>query len=131
MGRSDSETTARKKAMTIMAYADLAGMLEKTVGSMVEEYSTILSEGIQAKSKELLLQKSITTSNKVIKGARIVCDQWTNDESTGQYTNYIVMEINPNTYIRMLSDELKKTGTAVDEDLLKGLFIKHINKGEK
>ena len=27
MGRSDSETTARKKAMT-MAYADLAGMLE-------------------------------------------------------------------------------------------------------
>ena len=46
MGRSDSETTARKKALT-MAYADLAGMLEKTVGSMVEEYSTILSEGRQ------------------------------------------------------------------------------------
>ena len=89
MGSSDSETTARKKATT-MAYADLAGMLEKTVGSMVEEYSAILSEGKQAASKELLLQKTVTTSNRVVKGARIICDQWTNDESTGQYTNYIL-----------------------------------------
>ena len=71
MGSSDSETTARKKATT-MAYADLAGMLEKTVGSMVEEYSAILSEGKQAASKELLLQKTVTTSNRVVKGARII-----------------------------------------------------------
>lgn len=130
MGRSDSETTARKKAMT-MAYADLAGMLEKTVGSMVEEYSTTLSEGTQAASKELLLQKTITTSNRVVKGARIICDQWTKDEETGQYANYIVMEINTDTYIRMLSDEMKKAGNAVDDALLKELFIKHINKGKE
>lgn len=130
MGRSDSETTARKKAMT-MAYADLAGMLEKTVGSMVEEYSATLSEGKQGASKELLLQKTITTSNRVVKGAKIVCDQWANDEETGQYANYIVMEINPDIYIRMLSDEIKKTGNTVDEALLKELFIKYINKGQK
>ena len=121
MGSSDSETTARKKATT-MAYADLAGMLEKTVGSMVEEYSAILSEG---------MQKTVTTSNRVVKGARIICDQWTNDESTGQYTNYIVMEISPETYIRILSDEMKKAGNSVDDDLLKELFIKHINAGKK
>ena len=127
MGRSDSETTARKKAMT-MAYSDLASMLEKTVGSMVEEYGTILSEGKQAASKELLLQKTVTTSNQIIKGARIVCDQWANEEATGQYVNYIVMEINPDTYIRMLSDEIKGTGNAVDDVLLKDLFIKHINE---
>lgn len=130
MGRSDSETTARKKATT-MAYADLASMLEKTVGSMVEEYSATLSEGKQAASKELLLQKTITTSNRVVKGARIVCDQWTNDESTGQYANYIVMEITPDTYIRMLSDEMKKAGNTVDDALLKELFIKYINQGKK
>lgn len=130
MGRSDSETTARKKATT-MAYADLASMLEKTVGSMVEEYSATLSEGKQAASKELLLQKTITTSNRVVKGARIVCDQWANDESTGQYANYIVMEITPDTYIRMLSDEMKKAGNTVDDALLKELFIKHINQGKK
>ncbi len=130
MGSSDSETTARKKATT-MAYADLAGMLEKTVGSMVEEYSAILSEDKQATSKELLLQKTVTTSNRVVKGARIICDQWTNDESTGQYTNYIVMEISPETYIRILSDEMKKAGNSVDDDLLKELFIKHINAGKK
>lgn len=127
MGRSDSETTARKKALT-MAYADLAGMLEKTVGSMVEEYSTILSEGRQGASRELLLQKTITTSNKVVKDARIVCDQWANDEASGQYTNYIVVEIHPDTYVRMLSDEMKKTGTSVDDTLLKELFIKHIHQ---
>lgn len=114
-----------------MAYADLAGMLEKTVGSMVEEYSATLSEGKQGASKELLLQKTITTSNRVVKGARIVCDQWANDEETGQYANYIVMEINPDIYIRMLSDEIKKTGNTVDEALLKELFIKYINKGQK
>lgn len=130
MGRSDTETTARKKAMT-MAYSDLAGMLERTVASMIEEYSATLSEGKQAASKELLLQKTITTSNRVVKGARIICDQWTNDESTGQYANYIVMEISPDTYISMLSDEIKKTGNSVDEALLKELFIKHINKGKK
>ena len=96
MGRSDTETTARKKAMT-MAYADLARMLTITIGNMVEEYSTILTESKQAASKELLLQKTVTTSNQVVKGARIICDQWTKDESTGQYTNYIVMEISPNT----------------------------------
>ena len=130
MGRSDSETTARKKAMT-MAYADLAGMLEKTVGSMVEEYSATLSEGTQAASKELLLQKTVTTSNRVVKGARIICDQWHKDEKTGQYANYIVMEINTDVYIRMLSDEMKKAGKTVDEALLKELFIKHINKGKE
>lgn len=127
MGRSDSETTTRKKATT-MAYSELAGMLEKTVGEMIEEYATTLSEGKQAASKELLQQKTITTSNRVVKGAKIVCDQWTKDEETGQYANYIVMEINPDTYIRILSDELKKAGNTVDSDLLKDLFIKHISK---
>ena len=95
---------------------------------MVEEYGTILSEGKQAASKELLLQKTVTTSNKIIKGARIVCDQWANEKATGQYVNYIVMEINPDTYIRMLSNEIKGTGNAVDDALLKDLFIKHINE---
>ncbi len=103
-------------------------MLEKTVGEMIEEYATTLSEGKQAASKELLQQKTITTSNRVVKGAKIVCDQWTKDEGTGQYANYIVMEINPDTYIRILSDELKKAGNTVDSDLLKELFIKHISK---
>lgn len=95
---------------------------------MIEEYATTLSEGKQAASKELLQQKTITTSNRVVKGAKIVCDQWTKDEETGQYANYIVMEINPDTYIRILSDELKKAGNTVDSDLLKELFIKHISK---
>lgn len=126
MGRSDSETTARKKAIT-MAYSDLAGMLERTVASMVEEYTTTLSEGNQATSKELLLQKSIITSNRVVNGAKIIYDKWATDDKTGQYVNYIVMEIDPNTYIRILSNEIEKTGNSVDSSLLKELFIKFIN----
>lgn len=127
MGKSDSETTARKKAQAT-ATADLAAQVKKTVKSTIDEYGAILTEGGQGASKVLLVEKTRTTVDQTLRGATIVCDRWAKDEATGQHINYIVMEVKAESFIQALEESLKPTGQKVDADLLKKIFIKHIKQ---
>lgn len=127
MGKSDSEATARKKAQAA-ATADLAAQVKKTVKSTIDEYATVLSEGGQGASKVLLVEKTSTTVDQTLRGATIVCDRWARDEAAGQYINYIVMEVKAESFIQAIEETLKPTGQKVDSDLLRQIFVKHINK---
>lgn len=131
MGRSDNEATARKKARANAA-AELAAVLGKTVQSTTEDYSAALTEGMDAASKSFFNEKVKISVNKVLNGAVIVCDQWHKDEQTGLFTNYIVMELSGEEYLKALYKELGQTASSnVNKELLEKLFIKHINDSAK
>ena len=131
MGRSDNEATARKKARANAA-AELAAVLGKTVQSTTEDYSAALTEGMDAASKSFFNEKVKISVNKVLNGAVIVCDQWHKDEHTGLFTNYIVMELSGEEYLKALYKELGQTASSnVNKELLEKLFIKHINDSAK
>ncbi len=131
-GKSDSETSARKKAQ-VAAAAELASLLSQTVNATSEEYTSSLSQGeLSTMSKSFLNDKIKVTVNKTLTNARIVCDRWTKDEQTGQYTNYMVLEIKGDDYLKLLFEELRKNDNiAVDMNLLEKLFMKHINESSK
>lgn len=130
-GKSDSEMSARKKAQ-ITASSELAAILGKTVKVTTEEYITNLSEKDNGASKSLLIDKVNVAVEQSLKGAAIVCDRWVKDESTGQYTNYIVMELRGEEYLNVLYEVLDKNGKgAVNKELLKELFFKHIEESSK
>lgn len=130
-GKSDNETAARKKAQ-IAVSADLAAMLGKVVQATTEDYTTNLSENRMGLSKSLLDDKTKVVVEQSLKGATIVCDRWVKDDSTGQYTNYLVMELQGEEYLKSLYEELKKSGvTEIDKDLLEDLFLKNIDKSVK
>ncbi len=130
-GRSDNEASARKKAQ-MAAAAELASILSKTVESTTEEYSTILSEGLSSESKSLLTDKIKITVNQTLAGATIVFDRWGKDEQTGQFINYIVLELKGDDYLKNLYKELEKNDAiTVDRDLLQRLFLKHIDENSK
>lgn len=127
-GKSDSETSARKKAQVVAA-SELAAMLERTVKSTTEAYAGDLSESDMGTSKTLLIEKTKVTIEKSLKGAAIVCDRWTKDEATGQYTNYLVMELRGEEYLNALYVELSNNGNALmDKELFKKLFFKYIEE---
>lgn len=131
-GKSDSETSARKKAQ-VTAAADLAAMLSRTVNATTEEYTASLSEGqLPTGTKSFLSDKTQMTVAKTLTNATIACDRWTKDEATGQYTNYIVLEIDGEDYLALLKEELnKKKDVSVDMELLEKLFLKHIENSNK
>ena len=127
-GKSDSEMAARKKAQ-VAASAELAAMLEKTVKATTEDYTASLSESEMGASKSLLVEKTNVAVNQSLKGAAIVCDRWVKDETSGQYTNYLVMELRGEEYLNTLYEELSKNGNvSVDKELLKELFFKYIEE---
>ncbi len=127
-GSSDNETAARKKALA-SASAELAATLTKTVNSTTEDYTSALNEGESGMSKSFLSEKNKITVEKTLSGATIVCDRWNKDEN-GQYTNYIVLELKGQEYLKALYEELsKENGNAIDKKLLEELFIKNINSG--
>ena len=124
-GTSDSETTARKKAM-MSASADLAALLEKNVERITEEYTSVLNNGENGLSKSYLNEQSKITVKKTISGANIVCDEWVNKEN-GQYTNYIVLELKLNTFIDSFIEEVKKDSEQqLNKELLQELFEKNV-----
>ena len=87
---------------------------------------------MDAASKSFFNEKVKITVNKVLNGAVIVCDQWHKDEQTGLFTNYIVMELSGEEYLKVLYKELGQTASStVDKELLEKLFIKHINNSAK
>lgn len=129
--RQVRQPSARKKAQ-MAASAELAAILAKTVESTTEEYSTILSEGMSSESKSLLTDKTKITVNQTLAGATIVFDRWDKDEKTGQFINYIVLELKGDDYLKNLYKELEKNdAVTVDRDLLQRLFLKHIDKNSK
>ncbi|MBO7281447.1 MAG: hypothetical protein J6V00_09845 [Bacteroidaceae bacterium] len=126
-GASDNETTARKKALAT-ASAELAAMLSKTIKQTTEDYSSALTEGENVLSKSFMNDKVKITVEKSIEGATIICDRWNKDEN-GQYTNYIVLELKGNDYLKALYEELSKNSdVSVDKELLQKLFLENINK---
>lgn len=130
-GRSDNEASARKKAQ-MAASAELAAILAKTIEATTEEYTTILSEGLSSESKSLLTDKTKITINQTLAGATIAFDRWSKDEQTGQFINYIVLELKGEDYLKQLYKELgKNKTTSVDKDLLQRLFLKHIDESSK
>ncbi len=130
-GKSDSETSARKKAQ-VTAAADLAAMLSRTVKATTEEYTASLTEGqLPSGTKSFLSDKTQVTVDKTLTNATIACDRWTKDETTGEYTNYIVLEIDGEDYLALLKEELDKNNdVSVDMQLLEKLFLKHIENSK-
>jgi hypothetical protein len=87
-----------------------------------------LSEGVTSNSKTFFNEKTKIVVNQTLKGAVIVCDRWVKDEKTGQYTNYIVMELMGKEYLKKLYEELSnETSLTLDKILLENLFMKHID----
>lgn len=126
-GKSDSEMSARKKAQTAAA-ADLAAALERVVGALIEDKSVMVAEN-NGISKSLLTEKVALSVKQTLKGAVIVCDQWTKDEATGQYTNYIVLELRGEDYLKNLYETLGKHGVvSADRKLLEERLHKLIDE---
>lgn len=127
-GTSDSENTARKKAQ-ITAAAGLALQLSRTLQATVEDYTTALGKAMTAESKTFFNERIKSVSNQTLKGTAIVCERWHKDETTGQYTNYMVMELRGEEYLEQIYNSLKAKGTTgVDKQLLERLFMENINK---
>ena len=127
-GKSDSEISARKKAQ-IAASADLAAMLERTVKATTEDYTANFSENEIGMSKSLLVEKTNIAVKQSLKGAAIICDRWVKDEATGQYTNYLVLELRGEEYLNTLYVELSKNhDVSVDKKVLKEMFFKYVEK---
>lgn len=127
-GKSDNQMAARKKAQ-VAASAQLAAMLEQAVESTTKDLTTEIASDDTGIAKSLLNSAINIAIKQSLKGAAIICDKWTKDEATGQYTNYLVMELRGETYLESLYSELdKEADTSIDRKELERLFIKHINE---
>lgn len=132
MGISDSEMTAKKKAV-VSASSQLAQMLNSAVTTTIDDYCVSLSEGEIAKSKEYLSQKTNLVSEQVLTGARPVFDQWEPKDEKGMYRNYVVLELSGEEFIKKLFEAMndaQSSNVKVDEKLLNELFLKAINAGK-
>lgn len=101
--------------------------MSQTVNSAIEQYTTALSEGISAESKSLLIEKSSIAVEQTLVGATIIYDRFRKDDSTGQYTFYIVLELKGKEYLNELYKELG-TQSDLDKDLLERIFLKTIDE---
>ena len=129
MGTSDSEMTAKKKAVA-SASSQLAQMLNTAVKTTIEDYCVALSDGEAAISKEYLSQKTSLVSQQVLVGAVPIFDQWEPKDAEGMYRNYVVLEISAQDFIKSLFESMadaEASKVAVDKDLLNELFLKAVN----
>lgn len=129
MGISDSEMTAKRKALTA-ASSQLAQMLNSVVKTTIDDYCVSLSEGEVAKSKEYLSQKVTLVSEQVLVGARPIFDQFEAKDEQGMYKNYVVLELSAQDFIKKLVEAMsadKSSNVKIDEALLNEMFIKAIN----
>lgn len=132
MGISDSEMTAKKKAV-VSASSQLAQMLNSVVTTTIDDYCVSLSEGEVAKSKEYLSQKINLVSEQVLTGARPIFDQWEPKDEKGMYRNYVVLELSGDEFIKKLFEAMtdaQASNVKVDEKLLNELFLKAVNAGK-
>lgn len=132
MGISDSEMTAKKKAV-VSASSQLAQMLNSAVKTTIDDYCVSLSEGEVAKSKEYLSQKTSLVSEQVLTGARPIFDQWEPKDEKGMYRNYVVLELSGEEFIKKLFEAMndaQASNVKVDEKLLNELFLKAVNAGK-
>lgn len=130
VGISDSEMTARSKAMAL-ASAELAEMVGKAVKTTVDDYSVTLSEGEVSKSKTLMNKQFNITVNQVLQGAVPIYDKWAPKDENGMYRNYIVLELNGKSVVDALYKDYvanESNTTKVDKTLLDELFLEAVNK---
>ncbi len=96
----------------------------------MQQYTTALSESISSESKSLLVEKSSIVVEQTLVGATIIFDRWAKDDSTGQYTNYVVMELKGKDFLNSLYKELGKQ-SELDKDLLEKIFMQVIDEEGK
>ena len=126
-GVSDNQMAARKKAQNA-AVAQLAAMLNQVVESTTTDLSTNLTDSNTGLSKSLMNEAVTIVVKQTLQGATVACDKWAKDDATGQYTNYVVMELRGEAYLEALYSVLEKSGnTSYDRKQLEELFLKHLN----
>lgn len=125
IGKSNSESVARKKAK-LNASSELASTLESVVSSTLDNYVAALSENSTSEYRSLLVGKTSITAQQALSGAVIIYDRWEKDESTGEYTNYIVMELKGEQYINLLYKTLD-TDLEFNKDLFNNFFLESID----
>ena len=85
---------------------------------------------MEAESRTFLKDKVKVTVNETLQGAVIVWDEWTRDEATGQYANYITLELQGEEFLKKLFEKLGKS-SQLDEELARKLFLQHIEQAGK
>lgn len=133
MGSSDSEMTAKKKAMA-SATAELARMLNSAVSSTIKDYCVSLSDSDASASKEFLSQKTEIVIKQLLQGVRPIFDQFEPANSNGMFTNYVVLELSGEDFVKKLVESLNTTkannNPSIDQKLLNDLFLKTINSNK-
>lgn len=127
VGVSDSEMTAKKKAM-MAASSQMAQMLESVVTTTIENYCVSLQENEVLRSKQYFNEKTKVVSNQVLTGLVTIFDQWVPKDDEGMYRNYVVVELVGSEYIKRLLQAMEGAPVDVDEDLLNELFLKAVNE---
>lgn len=123
VGKSDSEATARKKAQA-MAASQLATQMEQMIENLVD----VKNVDVAGTSKDIFAEKAKISVKKALKGTVITCDRWVKDEKTGVYANYIVMEIDRETYLKILNVELEDKELKYDRTLLEKAIEELLDK---
>ena len=70
------------------------------------------------------------TVNETLQGAVVVCDEWTRDEATGQYANYITLELQGEEFLKKLFEKLGNNNN-VNQEQLRKLLLQQIEKAGK
>ncbi len=128
VGVSDSEMTAKKKAM-VSATSQLAQMLNSVVTSTVEDYCAELSDETKSVYKEFFSQKCTVVSEQMLAGIRPIFEKCEPADAEGKYRNYVVLEIPREEYMRKLFDVMgqSKEANKIDKQILGDIFLKKIN----
>lgn len=127
-GKSDNQMVARKKAQ-MDAAAQLAAMLNQAVEYTSKNLAAGMNESDAGIAKSFMNESVQIVVKQNLQGAVIVCDKWDKDPATGQYTNYMVMELRGETYLDTLYSQMDKKGNnSIDRKELHRLFMQFIRE---
>ena len=129
MGESDSEMTARKKAM-VSDSSNLSILLNSVVTSTIDRYCIEASTDDVTVTKDYFSEKTTIASNLALIGARVIYDHWEPMNAQGKYSCYVVLEITADDFMETLMKSMadaKNKNVKVDEELLREQLLKAIN----
>ena len=107
MEESADAQIARSIANTV-ALAELASKIEITVKSTIDYHVLRTQKGATEEFEKHYEMRTNQSVNQTMRGYKTVCEEYVQDQGTGKYTCYVVLEINIDNMLAPVYNDLVK-----------------------
>jgi hypothetical protein len=113
--QSMDSSVAKKRALTTTRTL-LAQLIESKVMAVTEDYTADVNDAMKEHLQRAFEEGAVQTSQQVLTGTRVICEELMQNSETGKYTYYVALELSAGDLAAQLAKDVRELANEISDE---------------